>query len=187
MDPTVEAALIAAAATLVGVGGTVIMAVTSAQNARRTNQATIDAAYNNAQLALEVTREAQFADRYSRALEQIGSDNIDVRIGGIHALESTAITSPRHHPTVMEVLTAFVREHSRVPSDGVRPNRWPLPDVRAALTGPDEARTAHVTASTSAASPSTKHSEPGSSSATRPGGGPSPQMSRSWPISSVTG
>ena len=68
MNPVVESALIAAAATLVGVGGTVIVAVTANRNARRTNQATIDAAHADAQLTLDAAREAQFADRYSRAL-----------------------------------------------------------------------------------------------------------------------
>jgi uncharacterized protein YjbI with pentapeptide repeats len=133
MDPTVEASLIGAAAALIGVGGTVIVAVTAAQNTRRTNQNTIDAARADAQLALDATREAQFADRYSRALEQLGSGNLDIRIGGIYALEGIALDSPRHHPTVVEVLAAFIREHSRTP-DAARPERWPLPDVQTALT-----------------------------------------------------
>jgi Pentapeptide repeats (8 copies) len=106
----------------------------STRNSRRTNQATIDAARDNAQLTLEATREAQFADRYSRALEQLGSDNLDVRSGGIYALESIALDSPKYHPTVMEVLTAFIREHSRTTAGETRPERWPLPDVQTALT-----------------------------------------------------
>jgi hypothetical protein len=79
MDPQVQSALIAAAATLVGVGGTVTVAIAAARNARRTNQATIEAARANtqatieaaradAQLTLDAARETQFADRYSRAL-----------------------------------------------------------------------------------------------------------------------
>ena len=134
MDPTVEAALIGAAAALIGVGGTVVVAVTSARSTRRTNQATIDAAHADALLTLEATREAQFADRYSRALEQVGSDNPDVRIGGIYALEGIALDSPRHHPTVMEVLSAFIRGHSRARTDGDSPERRPPSDVQAALT-----------------------------------------------------
>jgi hypothetical protein len=134
MDPTVEAALIGIAGTVIGIGGTVIVAISGNRNARRTNQATIDAAQADARLTLEATREAQFADRYSRALEQLGSDNLDVRIGGIYALEGIALDSPRHHPVVMEVLVTFVREHSRAPADAVKPERWPLPDVQAALT-----------------------------------------------------
>jgi Pentapeptide repeats (8 copies) len=60
-----------------------------------------------------LSREGQVTDRYTRAIEQLGSDKLDVRIGGIYALERVARDSPRDHPTVMEVLAAFIREHSR--------------------------------------------------------------------------
>ena len=59
-------------------------------------------------------------DRYTKAIEQLGSDKLDVRIGGIYALERVARDSARDHPTVMEVLTAFIREHSH--------EQWPPPD-----------------------------------------------------------
>ncbi len=87
----------------------------------------------------ELTEQGQVTDRYTKAVEQLGADKLDVRIGGIYALERIARDSVRDHPTVMEVLTAFIREHSH--------EQWPLsdsgerqqerltrPDVRAALT-----------------------------------------------------
>ena len=61
---------------------------------------------------LELTEQGQVTDRYTKAIEQLGSDKLDVRIGGIYALERVARDSSRDHDTVMEVLTAFVREHS---------------------------------------------------------------------------
>ena len=61
---------------------------------------------------LELTEQGQVTDRYTKAIEQLGSDKLDVRIGGIYALERVARDSARDHPTVMEVLTAFIREHS---------------------------------------------------------------------------
>ena len=78
-------------------------------------------------------------DRYTKAIEQLGSKELDVRIGGIYALERIARDSARDHPTVMEVLTAFVREHSREqwpPSDpgGQEQERSTRPDVQAAVT-----------------------------------------------------
>ena len=59
-----------------------------------------------------LSREGQVTDRYTRAIEQLGSDKLDVRIGGIYALERIARDSAQDHPVVMEVLTAFIREHS---------------------------------------------------------------------------
>ena len=64
--------------------------------------------------------QGQVTDRYTKAIEQLGSDKLDVRIGGIYALERIARDSARDHPTVMEVLTAFIREHSH--------EQWPPPD-----------------------------------------------------------
>jgi hypothetical protein len=67
----------------------------------------------------ELTEQGQVTDRYTKAIEQLGSDKLDVRIGGIYALERIASDSRRDQPTVMEVLAAFIREHSR--------ERWPEP------------------------------------------------------------
>ena len=90
-----------------------------------------------------LSREGQVTDRYTKAIEQLSSyDKLDVRIGGIYALERVARDSPRDHPTVMEVLAAFIREHSREqwpPSaddepDADAPERGTRPDVQAAIT-----------------------------------------------------
>jgi hypothetical protein len=59
-----------------------------------------------------LSREGQVTDRYTKAITQLGDKKPDVRIGGIYALERVARDSARDHPTVMEVLTAFIREHS---------------------------------------------------------------------------
>ncbi len=68
----------------------------------------------------ELTEQGQVTDRYTKAIEQLGSDKLDVRIGGIYALERIARDSATDHPIVMEVLTAFIREHSH--------EQWPQPD-----------------------------------------------------------
>ena len=85
-----------------------------------------------------LSREGQVTDRYTKAIEQLGSDKLDVRIGGIYALERVARDSARDHPTVMEVLTAFVREHSHEQHppahDGPELERSTRADVQAALT-----------------------------------------------------
>jgi Pentapeptide repeats (8 copies) len=83
-----------------------------------------------------LAREGQVTDRYTAAVTQLGSKRLDVRIGGIYALGRVAHDSKTDHPTVMEVLAAFIREHSRKPwpRDSLVPGRHTRPDVQAALT-----------------------------------------------------
>ena len=90
----------------------------SAADARRGAVRCQGAGVHRAELTL--SREGQVTDRYTKAIEQLGSDELDVPIGGIYALERVARDSARDHPTAMEVLTAFIREHSREP--------WPEPE-----------------------------------------------------------
>ena len=88
---------------------------------------------------LKLTRQRPVTGHYASTIEKLGSGELDVRIGGIYALERVACDSATDYPAVMEVLTAFIHEHSREP--------WPLrdsgdleqeqrvrPDVQAALT-----------------------------------------------------
>jgi hypothetical protein len=60
------------------------------------------------QKSLEVTEGKQVTERFSKSIEHLGSDKIDVRLGGIYALEQIAIDSPRkYHWTIVEILSAF--------------------------------------------------------------------------------
>jgi hypothetical protein len=59
-----------------------------------------------------LTEQSQVTDRYTKAIDQLGSDKLDVRVGGIYALERITVDSPRDLGTVMEVLATFIREHS---------------------------------------------------------------------------
>ena len=49
---------------------------------------------------------------YTEAVRQLGSDTLDVRLGGIYALERIATVYAADHHTVVDVLSAFVREHT---------------------------------------------------------------------------
>jgi uncharacterized protein YjbI with pentapeptide repeats len=64
-----------------------------------------------------LTREGHITDRYSKAIEQLGNENADVRVGGIYALERIARDSATDRETIVDVLATFVREHTR---DGPR-------------------------------------------------------------------
>ncbi|MEU1456717.1 pentapeptide repeat-containing protein [Streptomyces avermitilis] len=86
-----------------------------------------------------ITREGQITDRYNAAVENLGNSSQDVRLGGIYALQRIMEDSPRDQPTVIDVLSAYVRAHtSKAPSVTAdasldRPD-GPANDVAAALS-----------------------------------------------------
>lgn len=59
------------------------------------------------------SRESQVTDRFSRAIEQLGTYKVEVQLGGIFSLERIARESEKEHWTIMEVLTAYVRENAQ--------------------------------------------------------------------------
>jgi len=81
-------------------------------NAIATTQNAIAATKN-----AEVAEQGQITERFTKAIEQLGSDNISIRLGGIYALERIAKDSERDHWTIMKVLSAFVRENAPVKKD----------------------------------------------------------------------
>lgn len=64
------------------------------------------------QKQIQVQEEGQITERFTRAIEHLGSDNIAIRLGGIYALERIAKDSFKDHWTVMEILTTFIKEKS---------------------------------------------------------------------------
>jgi len=58
----------------------------------------------------KTAQQGHITDRFSKAVEQLGTENVTVRIGGIYALKRIAQDSrDRDHISVMEVLTNFIR------------------------------------------------------------------------------
>jgi hypothetical protein len=95
---------------------------------------------------VRTTREGQITDRYTKAVDQLGSQHLDVRLGGIYALERIARDSPNDRATIGEVLTAYLRGRAPWPPqlEDQPPVAMPIrevpflrlraPDVQAALT-----------------------------------------------------
>ncbi|MEU4574208.1 pentapeptide repeat-containing protein [Nonomuraea sp. ATR24] len=92
--------LIQAATGLVVIGGVVF----TAQGLWYTAQS-LDASRQ----AQRTAEQGQITDRYTKAVEQLGSAKQDVRLGGIYALQRLAADSPRDKDTIRNVLAAFVR------------------------------------------------------------------------------
>jgi uncharacterized protein YjbI with pentapeptide repeats len=77
------------------------------------------------------------SERFSRAMEQLGHESIHVRLGGIYSLEQIAKDSPEDHWTVIEVLSAFIREEATEQTlVDVKATKSPIlrTDIQAALT-----------------------------------------------------
>jgi uncharacterized protein YjbI with pentapeptide repeats len=82
----------------------------------------------------KATQEKQVAERFSKAVEQLGSENIHVRLGGIYALEQIAKDAEeKYYWQVMETLTSYVRERSPYPPRTVKKQ---LSFIQVALTPP---------------------------------------------------
>jgi len=82
---------------------------------------------------IQVNREGQITDRFTRAIEHLGTEGkLDVRLGGIYALERIANDSRSEHGSVVEILAAFVRGHA----PPIEPDRdlSELPPLRARAT-----------------------------------------------------
>jgi hypothetical protein len=61
----------------------------------------------------DADRQRRITEGYSKAVGQLASDKIEERLGGIYTLERISKESPDDYWTVMETLTAFVRERTR--------------------------------------------------------------------------
>jgi uncharacterized protein YjbI with pentapeptide repeats len=94
----------------------------------------------------ELDRQGQITQRFTHAIDQLGHAQLDVRLGGIYALERIARDSLDDRATIGEVLTAFVR--GAAPWPPIRPRQYvaraPIgevlelqvraPDVQASVT-----------------------------------------------------
>lgn len=89
---------------------------------------------------LNVNREGQITDRFTKAIEQLGAvdssgmKKLGVRLGGIYALERIANESITDHWPIMEVLTAYVRDNAPAEYPHTVSNDKPATDIQAILT-----------------------------------------------------
>ncbi|MEU9397972.1 pentapeptide repeat-containing protein [Streptomyces sp. NPDC048324] len=60
---------------------------------------------------LRLAREGHVTDRFTKAIEHLGSDTLEIRLGGIYALERLRRDSATDRSTITYILGAFIREH----------------------------------------------------------------------------
>lgn len=63
----------------------------------------------------QVAQEKQVTDLFTKAIEQLGNERLVVCLGGIYALERIARDSEKDYGSIMEILTAYVREKAPWP------------------------------------------------------------------------
>jgi hypothetical protein len=104
---------------------------------------------------LQVNREGQITERFTRAIDQLGATDdegnklFEIRLGGIYALERIARESDEDRKPIAEILTAYVRHHASRKGDETKPRKQqvrdyegeeapqdisPPPDIQAVLT-----------------------------------------------------
>jgi hypothetical protein len=80
---------------------------------------------------VQVLQEGQITERFTRSIEHLGSDQLQVRLGGIYALGRIARDSRTDQPLISSVLCAYVRERAHWDKD--RSPSHPPCDIQAAL------------------------------------------------------
>ena len=96
----------------------------------------------------ELNRQGQITERFTRAIDQLGHTEVDVKLGGIYALERIARESRDDHGPIVEILTAYVREHAARPALDADPRDDRVAvttDVQAALSVLGRRRSEHDT------------------------------------------
>jgi uncharacterized protein YjbI with pentapeptide repeats len=73
----------------------------------------------------------RITENFSKAVEQLGSDKLAVRLGGIYTLERISLESWKDYWPIMETLSAFVRERSR---ETIKEEKMIATDVAAVMT-----------------------------------------------------
>jgi hypothetical protein len=89
---------------------------------------------------LNTAREGQITERFTRAIDQLGSKKIEIRLGAIYALERISNESKKDYWPIMEILAAYIREKSSIQEkreskdSEEQEEDKPIPsDIRAAL------------------------------------------------------
>jgi hypothetical protein len=89
---------------------------------------------------LRLTNEGQITDRFTKAIDQLGSPKLELRLGEIYALERIARDSEKNHWPIMEVLTTFVRVHAPIAKTSDRVAQGRVAQVRAEQVRAEQAR-----------------------------------------------
>ena len=91
---------------------------------------------------LQVNREGQITERFTRAIDQLGKVEdgqklFEIRVGGIYALERIARESEEDYWPIMEILTAYARQNAPLPPEAGKERTEDATDEQRAMEGPE--------------------------------------------------
>ena len=103
-------------------------------------QSTFESNQENTKRSLEVVQEGQITERFTRAVDQLGAidqsgnPSVEIRLGGIYALERIANESKKDYWPIMEILTAYIRKNSSIKDQKVQERERVQFDIQAILS-----------------------------------------------------
>jgi uncharacterized protein YjbI with pentapeptide repeats len=100
---------------VVGAGGAIALLLTARR--QRSTELTLDHQREVAAANERNAAEQRVTDLYTRAVDQLGSGQAPVRLGGLHALERLAQNNPAQRQTVVDVICAYLRMPYAPPDD----------------------------------------------------------------------
>lgn len=80
----------------------------------------------------QLTEDKNVTDRFSKAVEMLANEKLEIRLGGIYLLERIAKDSKEDHPIAMEILVAFIR--NKIQSEDYGEPEYPTEDIQSVLT-----------------------------------------------------
>jgi hypothetical protein len=87
-----------------------------------------DAALKNSETALKQATDTEtknLSEQFAKAVEQLGSKHVYIRVGAIVVIEQVFQARPDHYrKIIIEILVAFVRNALRIPMDGPDYKEW---------------------------------------------------------------
>jgi len=107
---------------------------------QRLTQESLEDTRKNTQENLRITREGQITERFTQAIDQLGKVEdgkklIEIRVGGIYALERIAKESEEDYWPIMEILTAYVRQNAPLPPEAGEERTEDATDEQRAMEG----------------------------------------------------
>ncbi len=89
---------------------------------------------NQTSVILEAQTDDPFYDRFTRAIDQLGSEKTEIRLGAISALEIIANKSDEYYWRIMENLTAYIRRNSSIEDQRLKEQGKVQFDIQAILS-----------------------------------------------------